>query len=117
MGGAAEAALPLLAAAQQRFEALGAEGNAAASLIASATITERGECLTDLRRLEEATTAYEEAIQRAESRGDQRSIAINQCQLGTVRLYQQRYDEALVAHQAARDLFTTLGEPGTVAVA
>jgi tetratricopeptide (TPR) repeat protein len=114
-GGTAEAALPLLATAQQRFEALGAAGNASASTMASVAITERGDCLRALGRLEEAATAYEEAIERDEARSDQRSIAVGKAQLGTVCLLQQRYDDALVAYQAARDLFTTLGEPGSVA--
>jgi tetratricopeptide (TPR) repeat protein len=114
-GGDAKAALPLLATAQQRFEALAAAGSTVASHMALAATTERGDCLTDLGRLEEAAIAYVEAIQRAEARGDQRSIAVAKGQLGTVRLYQRRYDDALAAHQAARDLFTTLGEPGSVA--
>jgi len=116
-GGTAEAALPLLAAAQQRFEAPGAAGSANASTMASVAITGRGDCLTVLGRLEEAAAAYEEAIQRAEARGDQRNIAVGKGQLGSVRLRQQRYAAALAAYQAARDLFTTLGEPGSVAVA
>jgi tetratricopeptide (TPR) repeat protein len=116
-GGAAKAALPLLATAQQRFEALGAVGSANASRMAAAAITERGDCLQALGRLEEAAAAYVEAIQRAEARGDQRSIGVNKGQIGTVHQLQQRYDDALAAHQAARDLFTTLGEPGSVAAA
>ena len=115
--GAAEAALPLLNAAQQRFEALGATGSDASSRMVSVTIVTRGDCLQELRRLEEAAAVYEEAIQRDEARGDQRNIAVAKGQLGSVRLLQQRYDDALAAHQAARDLFTTLNELGSVAIA
>lgn len=113
--GGAAAALPLLSEAQRRFEALAAAGDATASLMASVTITERGDCLQALGRLEEAAAAYEDAIRRDVARGDQRDVAINRSQLGTVRLQQQRYSDALAAYQNARDLFTTLGEPGTVA--
>jgi tetratricopeptide (TPR) repeat protein len=38
-------------------------------------------------------------------------------QLGTVRLEQQRYAEALEAHKQARDTFSRLQEPGSVAIA
>ena len=106
--GAAEAALPLLNAAQQRFEALGATGSDASSRMVSVTIITRGDCLQELRRLEEAAAVYEEAIQRDEARGDQRNIAVAKGQLGSVRLLQQRYDDALAAHQLTfRTLFRT----------
>ncbi len=48
--------------------------------------------------------------------GDQRSIAADKGQLGTVRMLQQRYEEALAAYQEALKLFDALGEPGSVAV-
>ena len=113
--GAAEAALQPLTEAQQRFQALAEAGNTSASRMASVAIAERGDCLTDLGRLDEAAAAYEDAIQRAEHRDDRRSIAVGKGQLGTVRMLQQRYDEALAAYQEARKLFDTLGEPGSVA--
>ena len=52
----------------------------------------------------------------AEQRDDQRSIAVGKGQLGTVRMLQQRYEEALAAYQEALKLFDALGEPGSVAV-
>jgi len=116
MGGAAGAALEPLAAAEQRFQALAAAGNANAARMAAVAITERGDCLTDLGRLAEAAAAYEEAIKRAEQRGDARSVAVNTFQLGTVRMLQERYGEALQAHTEAREQFAALGEPGSVAV-
>src|SRR5207245_592135 len=85
--------------------------------MASVAITERGDCLRVLGRLEEAGAAYEEAIQRDEARGDQRSMAVGKGQLGSVLLLQRRYGDALAAYQATRAIFTALGEPGTVAVA
>ena len=39
------------------------------------------------------------------------------CQLGTVRMKQRRYPEALAAYAEARERFTQLDEPGSVAVA
>jgi tetratricopeptide (TPR) repeat protein len=114
--GAAEAALQPLTKAQQRFQTLANAGNADAERIVSITVSEYGECLMDLGRLDEAAAAYEEGTQRAENLADKRQIAVNKGQLGTVRLLQQRYDEALAAYVAARETFETLGEPGSVAV-
>jgi tetratricopeptide (TPR) repeat protein len=117
MAGGAEQALPLVIDARQRFEAVAKErpGRGAEGM-ASACITEQGNCLRLLGRLDEAAAAYEEAIQLDEQRGDARSIAVGKGQLGTVRLQQRRYPEALAAHAEARQRFTALDEPGTVAV-
>ncbi len=116
-GGAAEAALPPLAEARRRFEALADAGNTSAAKMASAAITETADCLMDLGRLDEAAAAYQEAIGRKEKLDDQRGVAVNKGQLGTVRMLQQRYGEALDAYQAARASFESLGEPGGVATA
>ena len=64
-------------------------------------ITEHGDCLKDLGRLDEAASAYEEAIQLAEHLDDRRHIATAKGQLGIVRIRQQRYEEALAAYQEA----------------
>jgi tetratricopeptide (TPR) repeat protein len=42
---------------------------------------------------------------------------VNSGQLGTVRLYQERYADALAAWEAARAIFERLGEPASVATA
>ena len=84
--------------------------------MASACVTEAGDCLRDLGRLAEAAQAYEEAVRRNAALGNERGIAVGQAQLGTVRLAQRRFPEALQAHADARDHFTRLGEPGSVAV-
>jgi tetratricopeptide (TPR) repeat protein len=42
---------------------------------------------------------------------------VGKAQLGTVRLQQQRYAEALEAHQEALGTFSRLNEPGSVAIA
>jgi tetratricopeptide (TPR) repeat protein len=88
-----------------------------AERMASVCLTQQGDCLCDLGRYEAAADAYEEAIRRAEQRGDLRGVAVGKGQLGTVRLQQQRYAEALEAYQQARDTFSRLNEPGTVAIA
>jgi tetratricopeptide (TPR) repeat protein len=115
--GGSEQALPLVIDARQRFEAVAKErpGRGAEGM-ASACITEQGNCLLLLGRLDEAAAAYEEAIQLDEQRGDARSIALCKGQLGTVRLQQHRYPEALAAYAEARQRFTALDEPGTVAM-
>jgi tetratricopeptide (TPR) repeat protein len=117
-GGGAQQALPLLQEAGRRFEAIahkragvGAEG------MASACLTEQGNCLRNLGRYDAAAAAYEEAIRRGEQQGDLRGVAVRKGQLGTVRLEQQRYAEDLEAHKQARDTFSRLQEPGSVAIA
>jgi tetratricopeptide (TPR) repeat protein len=113
--GAAEAALQPLTEAQQRSQALVEGGDAGASHLVSVAIAERGECLLDLGRLDEAATAYEDAIQRGEQRD--RNIAAHKIQLGTILMLQQRYEEALATYQEALKLSDALGEPDSVAVA
>jgi tetratricopeptide (TPR) repeat protein len=114
--GGAEQALPLLAEAQQRFEAFETrEPGRGAARMASACLTEQGDCLRALGRLDEAAAAYEEAIRRAEQRGDDRDVAVGKGQLGTVRLRQLRYADALAAYADARASFAQLGEPASVA--
>ncbi|HEV3468406.1 MAG TPA: TIR domain-containing protein [Pyrinomonadaceae bacterium] len=116
-GGAAAEALPLLAEARRRFEALARDGITTAARMAAATLTESGNCLKALGQLDEAAAAYEECVRRAEELGDQRGAAVAKGQLGSVRLWQRRYSEALAAHEEARRTFEGLGEPRSVAAA
>ena len=112
-----EQALPLLDEAQNRFEAVADErAKKAAERMASVCFAERGACFLYLGRLDEAAAAYEENIRRAEKLGDDRQGAVGKGQLGTVRLQQRSYQEALKAHTEARERFTRLDEPGSVAV-
>jgi len=116
--GAAGSALPLLLEAEQGFESI-ARGDPArqgAEGMASVCITERGECLWRLGRLDESAAACTEAITRAERRGDARGVAVGKGNLGSVRLDQRRYDDALAAYAEARDRFARLDEPGSVAI-
>ncbi len=117
MGGNAAAALEPLREARQRFQALADGGTVTAARMASASITEAGNCLQDLGRLDDAARAYEEAIRLGEQRGDVRDVATTRFQLGTVRLLQRRYDDALAAYHDARTTFGKLGEPQSVATA
>ncbi len=115
--GGSEQALPLLDEARHRFEAVAQErANKAAEGMASACVTEQGNCLLGLGRLDEAAAAYEEGIRRDEQRGADRDVAVGKMQLGTVRKNQRRYSEALAAYAEAREWFTQLDEPGSVAV-
>lgn len=114
--GGAEEALPLLADARRAFETIAKDRKTEAALgMTSACIIERGDCLAALGRLDEAAVAYEESIALAEQRGAHRVVAVCKGQLGTVRNHKRRYREALVAHAEARERFTQLGEPGSVA--
>ena len=118
MTGNAERALPLVDEARLRFETL-AEGHDRqdAERMASTCLTEQGDCLVDLGRLDEAVSAYEERIRRAEKFDDQRGVAVAKTQLAAVHMLQRNYPEALEAYAEARERFTQLDEPGSVASA
>ena len=114
--GGSEPALSLLDEARQRFEAVAqARINKAAERMASVCFAEQGDCLLLLGRLDEAAAVYEETIRRAGQLDDDRQVAVGKIQLGTVRMQQHNYTEALATYTEARDIFTGLGEPGTVA--
>jgi tetratricopeptide (TPR) repeat protein len=110
MGGASEAALPPLAEAHTRFQRLAQQGNNNAARMASVSLTDKGDCLSDLGRLQEAAAAYEEGIQIDEKSKRFRDVAVGKGQLGTVRLDQKRFDEALNAYEEARKIFENLGK-------
>lgn len=115
--GGAEQALPLLDEARLRFEAVAKESpGQGAERMASACLTEQGDCLRNLGRLDEAAGAYEETIRRGEQRGADRDVAVGKGQLGSVRMLQRRYPEALAAYAEARERFTELNEAGAVAI-
>jgi len=117
LSGDAEAALPLLAEARTGFTALAEAGDTSAARMASVCLTESGDCMRDLGRLDEAAAAYETAIVLDEQRHDIRDVAIGKGQLGTVRLLQGDYPAALAAYTEARETFAQLNEPASVAVA
>lgn len=110
-GGRADAALGYLQEARRRFESLGPAGEH----MAPVCLTEQGDCLTALGRLDEAAASYEEAIEQDTQAGSERDVAAGKGQLGTVRMLQRRYPEALEAYAEARRSFESLGEPANVA--
>ncbi|HEX3530987.1 MAG TPA: CHAT domain-containing protein [Thermoanaerobaculia bacterium] len=116
MGGAAEAALTPLAEAQRHFQELADADDKNVERMAGLAITDTGDCLLNLGRLEEAALAYEEGGRRARVMEDLRQVAVTQFQLGTVRLLQKRHAEALGVYAASREAFERLGEPRQVAV-
>ena len=116
--GGSDQALPLLDEARRRFAAVAQERpDKGAERMEAVCITEQGSCLFFLGRLDSAAVAYEEGIRRDEQLGDDRGVAVNKGQLGTVRKNQHRYPEALEAYAEARERFTQLDEPGSIAVA
>jgi len=117
MGGQASAALPPLEEAQRGFQSLADADNANAAHMAAISIATRADTLRDLGRLDEAANLHQEGIKIAEDLGNLRQVAAAKCNLGTVRMFQERYGEALAAYEEARTIFEGLGEPGTVATA
>ncbi len=75
-----------------------------------------GGCHLNLGQYDKAEAAYTKSISRANKRGDDRSAAVGQGQLGTVYLLQRKFDAALQAYREARETFTRLNEPASVAV-
>ncbi|MEA2604902.1 MAG: hypothetical protein QOF89_5894 [Acidobacteriota bacterium] len=112
--GAAEEALVPLMEAQRQLQKLADVGDSRAHYMASVAIIEIGDCLCNLGRLDEAARAYEEAIALFTQGNRMRDVATGKFQLGTVRLLQKRYGEALDIYAEARVSFESLGEPSQV---
>ena len=68
LAGVSEHALSLLDEARQRFETIAKDRSRseARNGMASACFAEQGDCLSELGRLDEAATAYEESVRRSE---------------------------------------------------
>jgi tetratricopeptide (TPR) repeat protein len=115
MSGASEPALTYLESARTQFDRLGQDGDKDAQRMASACLTEQGDCLLNLGRLDEAAATYEKNIVLAKKLGDIRQAAVGKFQLGTVRYDQKQYAEALTAYESAIQSFENLGEPASVA--
>ena len=114
--GRVQEALPLAQEAYCRFQGIAIHNSSkAAERMASASLTEQGDCLRILGRYEEAAAAYQESIHLDEIREDERDVAVGKGQLGNVRLDQRRYDEAFEAFAEARRIFCRLNEPGHIA--
>nr|VFK17503.1 MAG: Tetratricopeptide repeat-containing protein [Candidatus Kentron sp. LFY] len=111
----AEPGLHLAQEARRRFEKIAKQGDRSAEGMVAGCLTEQGDCLSDLDRLDEAASTYESAIQRLEKLGYDRNVAVTKGQLGIVRMDQHRYQEALDAFRDARARFTRINEPGSEA--
>ncbi len=115
MSGDPQSALPPLATAREQFEELATtlgsgEHRRTAAGMALVCLTDEGDCLQNLGQLEAAAAKYAASIEQSTARNDRRQIAVGRSNLGTVRLMQQRYAEALTEHHAARDVKESLGE-------
>jgi tetratricopeptide (TPR) repeat protein len=114
-GGAVEAALAALEEGSRRFKVLEDTDRTIVTHGVSVALTEIGNCLKDLGRLDEAVASHEEAVKHAEEIGDKRQVAVSKNQLGIVRLLQARYEDARENFDEARRIFERLGEPRSVA--
>jgi tetratricopeptide (TPR) repeat protein len=113
--GRADEALAAATEAENVFRELADTGITDAVLMAAASLTLRADALVSLGSLDEAATAYEKAIEEAEALGAVRDAAVNRGQLGTVRIYQGRYADAIATYELVRRTFEMLGEPLSVA--
>lgn len=117
MASAAEPAARELSEARQQFQSLADAGNASAARMAAVAGAETGDCLSYLRRLQDAAVAYEAALAHVAPNTNHPMVAANQLQLGLVRQRQGRYSEAAALYDAARQAFEALGEPEEAAQA
>jgi len=113
--GAAWDALSHTEEAKQRFQALADQGNKYAVRMASTALTQKGDCLVGLGRLEDAVNAYEERIKQAKKLDWFRDAAVGKIKLGAVRMLQKRFGDALTTYKEALKIFSGLGEPSSVA--
>ena len=95
--------------ARKQFQLLADSGNSNAGRMAAVAEAETGDCLTDLRRLNDAAAAYEAALARADPNTVNPMVAANQLQLGLVRQRQGNYAAAAALYDAARQTFEALG--------
>jgi tetratricopeptide (TPR) repeat protein len=112
--GKIEFAVPMLAEACRRLDALAADAPAAEDM-AYVARTEFADCLVKLERLEESSSIYEAAIVRANSRQAKRTGAVNKYKLGVVRKAQGRYEDAVRMLFEAKAVFEEMAEPKSVA--
>ena len=111
LASASEPAARELTEARQQFQALADAGNVNAARMASVADAETGDCLSDLRRLQDAAAAYEAALAHIAPDTINPTVAANQLQLGLVRQRQGRYSDAASLYDAARRTFEKLGKP------
>ncbi|HRX71837.1 MAG: TIR domain-containing protein [Candidatus Competibacteraceae bacterium] len=115
--GASEPAVRELTTARHEFRMLAEAGNSSAARMAAVADAEIGDCLTYLRRLQDAAAAYEAALAQADPKEPSPTVATNQMQLGLVRQRQGHYADAATMYDTARRTFEILGQPENVAQA
>lgn len=115
MAGDPEPALRMLEEARHGFAALAEVGDSDAQRMAVVSIAEQGDALRDLGQIDDASEKYGQAIYLHEEQGHLRDAAVIRGQLGTLRMYQGRYAEALELWHEHRSCFEALGEPAGIA--
>jgi len=114
--GRAQEALPPTDEALSHFQAVQDERlqHPAAVMIATCRL-ERADCFTALGRLDEAAGLYQECIRELVALHDERAAAVAAAEFGRLLRQQDRFIDALAAFEAARDFFTRVNEPASVA--
>jgi len=107
-GGQAAPALDCYIESQRIFDSLGVR-------MAALAVTEQGDCLRNLGRLDEAAEKYDEAIVRSKKLKDDRQEAVGKNLLAEIRRLQKRYADALAGFKEARTIFEKQNEPRDVA--
>ncbi|HRI71634.1 MAG TPA: CHAT domain-containing protein, partial [Polyangium sp.] len=113
--GSAEQAFTVLEVARKQFSALAEVGGANAARMEGVCMTEQGDALRALGKLEAATAKYEDSARRGAEIKDMRMVAVAYQQLSTVLRKQGRFQDALEACQQTRELCEVLGEPQSLA--
>ncbi|HEY1302061.1 MAG TPA: TIR domain-containing protein [Vicinamibacterales bacterium] len=116
VAGRAQEALPPIDEALSHFRAVQDERlqHPVAVMIATCRV-ERADCFAALGRLEEAAGLYEQGISELVALHDERTAAVAAAEFGGVRRQQRRFTAALAAFETARDFFTRVNEPASVA--
>ncbi len=115
-GNKAEEAIQLLEKALKELQVHAAANILGAAHMISTVLTDKAECLFALGRYDGAAAIYENTLQLDEKRGDRRGAAVSKGSLGTIRLFQKRYAEALDHFFQAKQFFESLSEPNTLAI-
>ena len=101
--------------AEARLKELTQAGNDSAAQMLAAAAGSLGDALRAMGRFNEAVEAQERGIAISDQWGNRRDSAVGRLQLGTIRLFQGRLQDALAAYEQARSTFEELYEPETLA--
>jgi tetratricopeptide (TPR) repeat protein len=103
--GSSEQAIGFLEQAILRFGKLADTGNKSAERMKSVSLEYKGTCLISLGKLIEAENSYKEVLKISEKLDHKREVAVSKGQLGTVYMYQEKYEEAIKEHEDAKKIF------------